>query len=151
MGYQGLSVPDLTGQFHTAQDFGFDTDFGQIQGFGRLEPSFDPLNSPDLQAIPISGLHQVLEHGLFDPLGSRFHDSSSKKRRRRYAPGKKVTKVNYLECGRYCPKWAGIYIHQIPISVNLFDFSLPTLRYFNILTVSKERQPMNVHSEIGCI
>jgi len=92
MGYQGLSVPDLTGQFHTAQDFGFDTDFGQIQGFGRLEPSFDPLNSPDLQAIPISGLHQVLEHGLFDPLGSRFHDSSSKKRRRRYAPGKKVTK-----------------------------------------------------------
>ena len=66
---------------------GFDTP-GDIQ----RNPFRVPAGNDPWQPMDMGGFNQVLENGLWDPLGSRFYDTN-KKRKRRFAPGKTVTKV----------------------------------------------------------
>jgi len=77
-------VPDFDGQ--SMIGIGFDTP-GDIQ----RNPFRVPAGNDPWQPMDMGGFNQVLENGLWDPLGSRFYDTN-KKRKRRFAPGKTVTK-----------------------------------------------------------
>lgn len=85
-----LDRPEIAGQPNGLGTIGFEgsMNFGP-SGFDPLEGLFD--RNPFFSQS--SGLHGIGGHGGFDPLGALLHHTATRRRRRRYADGERVTKA----------------------------------------------------------